>query len=418
MEAVQRERQGVLEAFIQRCPTASILSADILASAKSYNTIEVLYRCFGRELLDAIAPTALLIATDITSSHMAFEPLLEFFPSSVFTDIEDVVLNVLDWGYSPLEHMAQLINKLGDRIIVTERIIAAAAGDAYHGIHLLKMIDRWKPESFGVTQSLVEMVAATGGFRALEYLAKHSAGKFTIAGKWYRLAQFRQMVRIGSRFHPHGHLESEPFIIDTPDVYGRAALHSAAREGIRTSLVMKYLLGITTASVNAQDYRGWTALHFAVEGYDMETVQRLLDAGADPTIGNHRGETSISLAEERGSSFEGTIKLVDVLKGNGRLCETYMTKSGTSSSWSPSTDNQWSEAEPSEQEDDKHSKKSERDGRKRQDEQKKEAMRESLQRKHADTEDADERDVDEGDADDEDADGDDVDDEGFDDEDV
>lgn len=73
-------------------------------------------------------------------------------------------------------------------------------------------------------------------------------------------------------------------------------LHAAAA-GRKYPLVK--LLLEHGANVNAQQMGGWTALHQAVENYDIEMVNLLLAFGADREIVQDNGETPIHIAEKK-----------------------------------------------------------------------------------------------------------------------
>ncbi|KAJ3473985.1 hypothetical protein NLG97_g10046 [Lecanicillium saksenae] len=64
----------------------------------------------------------------------------------------------------------------------------------------------------------------------------------------------------------------------------------------QTAVLAALCAGTAFADVNAQDWQGRTALHFAVRG-SMRTIQPLMDAGADPMIADDYGQTPISQVE-------------------------------------------------------------------------------------------------------------------------
>ncbi|MBI4040450.1 MAG: hypothetical protein HY390_01140 [Deltaproteobacteria bacterium] len=53
------------------------------------------------------------------------------------------------------------------------------------------------------------------------------------------------------------------------------------------------------ANVNAQDNEGWTALMVSVFTRQRDFVKALLDAGADPTLTNHKGKTALDMAHDK-----------------------------------------------------------------------------------------------------------------------
>lgn len=116
--------------------------------------------------------------------------------------------------------------------------------------------------------------------------------------------------------------------VDATDAAGNTALHWACRRGV--NLLVKPLLGAgadleaknkagatpliesarglvfcttnllkTGANVNSQDHAGNTALHYASDMQQIETVTSLLDAGADPTIRNRNQAVARDLINVR-----------------------------------------------------------------------------------------------------------------------
>jgi ankyrin repeat protein len=64
---------------------------------------------------------------------------------------------------------------------------------------------------------------------------------------------------------------------------GKTALTAAAEAQPPATANMRLLLN-AQADVNAVDYGGATALHYACSSGDIDSVRLLLDAGADPTL--------------------------------------------------------------------------------------------------------------------------------------
>lgn len=116
--------------------------------------------------------------------------------------------------------------------------------------------------------------------------------------------------------------------VDATDAAGNTALHWSCRRGV--NLLVKPLLtagadleaknkagatpliesarGLvfctanllkTGANVNAQDHAGNTALHYASDMQQIETVTCLLEAGADPTIRNRNQSVARDLVSKR-----------------------------------------------------------------------------------------------------------------------
>lgn len=313
----------ILNTFLQECSSKVTITADALASVRGCSTLEVLSRWLGTQL-EEVASAALRIASSVPDyNRQGYLALIDFFPSSLFHGTEQVVLNVLDWNLSdPLDSMAVLMNKLGDQITITERILAAAASDLSFGVALLEMINNWRPGSIVFTQTLVEAMATIGAVDALAYLEKESGGKLIVGQEWHNMARFRLLVRKNATFGPDMDWKSLYAGPDTPDVYGKTALHRAAQLRVPNSTLIEFLLATMTVDINARDYRGRTALHFAVDGEDETTVQMLLDAGADPTLASDNGETPIWMAEQDYNIWmDRADMLADVLKVKKRFCD-------------------------------------------------------------------------------------------------
>jgi len=85
--------------------------------------------------------------------------------------------------------------------------------------------------------------------------------------------------------------------VNHADVFGRTALHDAAR--FFASFPNVQLLVAAGADVNQADIDGNTPLHYAVRGRNPDTVRLLLRSGAVPNRTNQLGETPRSLSIKR-----------------------------------------------------------------------------------------------------------------------
>lgn len=86
------------------------------------------------------------------------------------------------------------------------------------------------------------------------------------------------------------------------DRYESTALHAAAGAYYAKAEVLQLVRRVLALRppVNAQTTGGVTPLWLAAEKGQPEVVQSLLEAGADPSIGNARGVTPVELARQRG----------------------------------------------------------------------------------------------------------------------
>ena len=84
---------------------------------------------------------------------------------------------------------------------------------------------------------------------------------------------------------------------------GASPLHMAAARDARD---VETLLD-KGAHIDAQDNRGWTALHTAVSANQLEVVKLLLEKGADPGLKNKRDETANDVAHKKGFEEIGNL---------------------------------------------------------------------------------------------------------------
>jgi ankyrin repeat protein len=108
----------------------------------------------------------------------------------------------------------------------------------------------------------------------------------------------------------HGSVERmEELFGDTIDINstealsGRTALHKAAYFG--HAHVIDYLVGKSSALVNAIDADGDTALHDAARFGHVAVVEALLKAGADSSLVNNDGKTAAVLAKANEKDIAG-----------------------------------------------------------------------------------------------------------------
>ena len=79
---------------------------------------------------------------------------------------------------------------------------------------------------------------------------------------------------------------------------------------------MKYLVEELGADVNARDFQGFTPVHHAAARGDNETIQYLVDHGADVTLIARTGQTTVDMAngpQQRVQPFPETIALLESL---------------------------------------------------------------------------------------------------------
>jgi ankyrin repeat protein len=87
------------------------------------------------------------------------------------------------------------------------------------------------------------------------------------------------------------------------------ALHAAVAGRSREAVELVVDAG---APINAQQQKGWTALHEVVRQENTELTQYFLAHGADPKLQNDEGKSAIGLAADQGSAA-----ILKLLKGQG-----------------------------------------------------------------------------------------------------
>jgi len=87
------------------------------------------------------------------------------------------------------------------------------------------------------------------------------------------------------------------------------AIHAAVGGPSREAVELVVEAG---APINAQQHKGWTALHEAVHQENLEVTRYFLAHGADPKLQNDEGKSAIGLAADQGSAA-----ILKLLKGQG-----------------------------------------------------------------------------------------------------
>lgn len=284
---------GIFEFLLETRPEQVPITTDVVCEIGSKEVLELVIR-HKRDDLARIAPRVLRGVVKLREyCKGSIQLLLECCPLSWFEPSEALILDVLergDWWTVP--RISLLINKFGDKVVITESILAAAAAC---DVEVLEIFKNWKPEHFKVTRWILEKTAACGSPKGLKYLVHASGDALTIEDKWYKLASFRGAVARLEYKSFREEWDEDTLDLNMADVYGKTALHVAATSGRKLPLV-RFLLEEARADINATDRRGWTALHFAVYNGNVELVQTLLEAGADPYQAGLEGETPVSIA--------------------------------------------------------------------------------------------------------------------------
>ena len=122
---------------------------------------------------------------------------------------------------------------------------------------------------------------------------------FILAARYGELENIREYLT--ERF-PDAHAKScsdlQDLLVSAND-QGQTALHMAAANGHKDCLQF-FLPYLSTAQVNLKNKEGSTPLHWAALNGRLECVKLLLNSGADATLLNENGRSSVTLAEQQG----------------------------------------------------------------------------------------------------------------------
>lgn len=322
---------GVLDLLLERYAKDITITAEMLTKVYCASNLEALLQWKREEVAEIAFAAVYMAAGTKHNNETAIRHLLQQCPSCWFENeqMEKLTCAVLK-NTVQKESMAELMNKLGRSIMVTERVLTTAAGNKYRSMELLDMLRIFKPADFHmhITQLVVERAAARGDVDLLDYLAKWTNGTLVISDEMYRLAQFRKLC---AKRYRQGRQQLEDFWADGPvkdiaDVDGKTALHVAVCRG--NVKVVKFLLKIAKADVHAVDMKGWTPLHHAADNQDSAIAKLIVKAGADPDRPDLDGETPIAMVElmledakdhdddddNFAQNVENLVKLLDILK--------------------------------------------------------------------------------------------------------
>ncbi|KAJ3485081.1 hypothetical protein NLG97_g6894 [Lecanicillium saksenae] len=211
---------------------------------------------------------------------------------------EDTLLDMLEpiSCRSDSEQFLQvLLEKRGDEIVLTERVLAAMIESGRDAIALVK---QWRPDELIITPAIIAMTAASGRPDTLYYLrdACRASGGSILDDEdeysmWHWIACFRRCIRYATQSASEIPNEAQSSLQNT---YGLAALHMAV---YTSPEVLRHVLAHRCdGDMERLDRRGWTALHHAAVDGEPEKVKMLVDAGAETGLKGTTGEIPADLA--------------------------------------------------------------------------------------------------------------------------
>ena len=245
------------------------------------------------------SPYTLLAVRRLTNPLVSRTNVAFYFsdccPFSWFQLTEETILDLLE-GSRGAEYLLLVIGKFGDKIVITDRILAAVASLPLHSEECLQSLRYLRPQDFVLTPWILEKVAAGGNVHQVKQLMQQSQGTFTMNEKWERLshscstAVFESTKKLRTVW-------AADHAADVPDAHEHTILHAVVKEYGNPPQTVRFLLDTVHANFHAVDRGGQTPLHYAVRYCRLEIILILLAAGADPHKAALNGETAISCVE-------------------------------------------------------------------------------------------------------------------------
>lgn len=293
----------VLSVFLEYNVNDVAITSRLLAENLEQTTFQALLTSKPAEMKDA-APDALLTATSFAIDRRdAINNLLQLCPMDWFQPTEDLLLTKTQGcHYAELDSILAYMRRVAGNTPITQKVLECMASCGQNmALRMLEAAKTWNT-NLSLTQATAEAAAAAGNVYIGPYLAAKGASHITIDESWYRLAQFRKEVRIGSYETMRLIWENGEVIPDVADGNGMTALHHAANRDFllgHNDATAEFVINAMAPNVNAADRLGWTPLQYVVRsmGDYTHAIQVLLDAGADPSKVDLKGQSAISVAE-------------------------------------------------------------------------------------------------------------------------
>jgi hypothetical protein len=211
--------------------------------------------------------------------------------------ITEEILKSAASSYYSKEIMELLLDRRWHEIQITKEVMISAAETRYFGDKVISLLLERCSGQFDLASmiedgEILEAAVGHGQKQVLKLLmgsCKIENESFLMkAAEFYEAAYYGPLEVIEK-------LLKEGFPADYRTRFGRTPLMNAASRG--NLEVTRTLLEVKELNVNFQDAKGRTALDFAVDGEDVETIQLLLSYGAEPYYLDAEGWTLLEHAK-------------------------------------------------------------------------------------------------------------------------
>jgi hypothetical protein len=184
-----------------------------------------------------------------------------------------------------------LLDRRGDDVKVTDKVVEAAAGNCTEVMMLL--LDR-RGDEVKITEKVLEAAAHDGQEGVLRLLNQRFA---VDVSDWVPIAQLYNASKTGDEKVVQ-RLLSLGVDPNTKYHHGRTPLWWAASNGYAS--VVTLLLERDNVPLNEPDINGWTPLHEAAgNGYKAVVILLLSTDGIDPDLVDKNGQTALAWATEQ-----------------------------------------------------------------------------------------------------------------------
>ncbi len=236
-------------------------------------------------------------------NNESLEKLLKYTSSDAVVEIENVLSDATVPNEDQIARIKKenLISAITDWDVESVRLLLKDGADISSccgemGTNALHMAS-----CFAKTTELIDVVLETGIFD-INGVDNNGSPPLHWAIATNILEIVRHLIRKGA----------DPTIANKE---GDTPLHLAARheEGIET---ISLILENERVDINSRGKNEWTALHYAIEASQPDTVRYLLKKGADPNAAYENGATPLHLAAKE--DYRETTELIDIILETGK----------------------------------------------------------------------------------------------------